>query len=94
MMFESMAFCQRLTPSLAGGRIPALEILMTTNAVKTSIREGKTHMIDNIIQTSKEVGMISLEEYFSSLVNNGKVSYEVAVQYVLRPAELRRYLKK
>lgn len=90
----SAVICQRLTPALMGGRMPALEILMSTNAVKTSIREGKTHMIDNIIQTSKEVGMISLEEYFASLVNTGKVAYEVAMQYVLRPTELRRYLKK
>ena len=90
----SAVICQRLTPALGGGRIPALEILISTNAVKTSIRDGKTHMIDNIIQTSKEVGMISLEEYYAMLVNTGKVEYEVAMQYVLRPNELRRYLKK
>lgn len=90
----SGVICQRLVPAIAGGRLPALEILVSTTAVRTSIRDGKTHLIDNIIQTSKDVGMITLEEYFGDLVSRGKVSLEVAERYVSRPGELRRYLKK
>jgi len=90
----SAVICQRLVPAINGGRIPALEILISTTAVRNSIREGKTHFIDNIIQTSKEVGMITLEEYFADLVGSGSVSLEIAERYVAKPAELRRYLKK
>lgn len=90
----SAVVCQRLVPAIAGGRIPAVEILLSNAAVRNSIREAKTHLIDNIIQTSKEVGMIKLEEYFARLVSAGKVTLEVAQQYVSQPAELRRYLKK
>jgi twitching motility protein PilT len=90
----SGVICQRLVPAIQGARIPALEVLVTTTAVRTSIREGKTHLIDNIIQTSKDVGMITLEEYFADLVASGKVAIEVAERYVSRPTELRRYLKK
>lgn len=90
----SAVVCQRLVPALNGGRLPAVEILLSNAAVRNSIREAKTHLIDNIIQTSKEIGMIKLEEYFARLVNAGSVSLEVAQRYVLQPAELRRYLKK
>ncbi len=90
----SGVICQRLVPAIQGGRVPALEILVSTTAVRTSIREGKTHLIDNIIQTSKDVGMITLEEYFAELIATGKVSLEVAEKHVLRPSEMRRYLKK
>jgi twitching motility protein PilT len=90
----SAVVCQRLVPAIDGGRIPGVEILLSNAAVRNSIRESKTHLIDNIIQTSKEVGMVKLEEYFARLVSAGKITLEVAQQYVTQPAELRRYLKK
>lgn len=81
---------QRLIPGLAGGRLPVVEIMLASTAVKTAIREGKSHMIDNIIQTSREVGMISLETSLAELVNEGRVSFDVAQEYALRPQELLR----
>lgn len=81
---------QRLLPCLEGGRIPATEILVATPAVKTAIREGKTHMIDNIIQTSAEVGMRLLETDLARLVKAGKISLEVAQGYAFRPEEVMR----
>ncbi|MDD3679650.1 MAG: PilT/PilU family type 4a pilus ATPase [Candidatus Shapirobacteria bacterium] len=81
---------QRLIPGLSAGRLPATEIMLASTAVKTAIREGKSHMIDNIIQTSREVGMISLETSLASLVAEGKISFEVAQEYALRPQELLR----
>jgi twitching motility protein PilT len=81
---------QRLIPGLNGGRLPATEIMLASTAVKTAIREGKSHMIDNIIQTSREVGMISLETSLATLVLEGKISFEVAQEYALRPQELLR----
>ena len=84
---------QRLIPSLEGGRIPALEILVATPAVKTSIREGKVHLIDNIILTSSELGMRTLEMDLARLVKEGKISLEVAQSYSLRPEELIRLIK-
>ena len=90
----SAVVCQRLIPQVGGGRIPAVEVLLSTAAVRNSIREAKTHLIDNIIQTSKESGMIKLEEYLARLISSGKVMLEIAEQFVSQPAELRRYLKK
>lgn len=84
---------QRLVPSLAGGRVPICEILTATPAVRTTIREGKSHLIDNIIQTSAEVGMITLETSLAHAVRQSKISVEVATSYSLRPQELGRLLK-
>lgn len=84
---------QRLVPTMDGkGRVPAFEILIATPAVRNSIREGKTFMIDNIIQTSGEIGMISLEKYLAGLVKKGLVNEETAVSYCLRPTELQSLL--
>lgn len=84
---------QRLIPAIAGGRVVVSEIMTATPAVKTTIREGKTHLIDNIIQTSAELGMMTLETALSRAVKEGKVSQEVAQSYALRPEELNRLLK-
>ncbi len=85
---------QRLMPCLDGGRIPAVEILVATPAVKTSIRDGKTHLIDNIVQTSGELGMITLEMDLARLVKIGKVRLEIAQTFALRPEQLMRQLRK
>lgn len=84
---------QRLLPSLEGGRIPACEILLATPAVRSTIREGKTHLIDNIIQTSADLGMVSLEQYLVKLVKSGKISSATAEEYALRPEELVKQLR-
>lgn len=81
---------QRLVPTLSGERTSATEILVATSAVKNVIREGKTHLIDNIIQTSAEMGMVTLEMSLINLVKAGKISLETAQQYALRPEELMR----
>lgn len=82
----------RLIPAIIGGRFPAVEILLGTPAVRNLIREGKTHQIDNIIQTSGELGMLTLESSLVSLVREGKITLEVAQNYAFRPEEVMRLL--
>lgn len=84
----------RLVPALAGGRVPVSEILTATPAVRTLVREGKTHQIDNIIQTSAEFGMMTLETSLASLVQSGIIGLDIATSYALRPEELGRLLKR
>ncbi|MGD8744213.1 MAG: type IV pilus twitching motility protein PilT [Candidatus Woesebacteria bacterium] len=83
-------FSMRLIPSVSGPRVVAHEVMLGTSAVKTSIREGKSHQIDNIIQTSTEVGMNTLEMSLATLIKSGKISLEVAQSYSLRPEQLTR----
>jgi len=87
-------FSMRLIPALSGGRKAAYEVMLGTSAIKTSIREGKTHQIDNIIQTSQEVGMNTLEMSLAEMVREGSVSLEMAQTYSLKPEELMRLTRR
>lgn len=84
---------QRLVPSINGGRVAVTEILTVTPAVRTVIRDGKSHQIDNIIQTSAEIGMMTLEASLAMAVLERKISVEDATNYAVRPEDLARRLK-
>ncbi len=81
---------QRLLPKIGGGRIPAVEILIGTPAVASNIRDGKTHLIDSVIQTSKDIGMITIDESLAGLVRDGVITLDDAMSYALREDELLR----
>jgi twitching motility protein PilT len=85
---------QRLVPAIGGGRVAIAEIMTATPAIRTTIRDGKTHLIDNIIQTSAELGMMTLETALANGVKSGKISVETATSYAVRPEELGRILKQ
>ena len=82
----------RLLPAIGGGRLPACEILLSSSAVQTAVRDGKTHQIDNIIQTSGEAGMVLMDVSLANLVNAGKITVETAQAYSIRPKELERLI--
>lgn len=84
---------QRLIPSTSGGIVPALEIMLATDAVRNLIREGKTHLLDNAIQTAANQGMVTLERNLATLVDAGTIDVSDAMKYTMRPEELRRLLK-
>lgn len=83
---------QRLIPMINGGRVPAVEVLLGNTAVASNIRDGKTHLIDSVIQTSQQQGMIPLENSLTTLVLSGAISLETAKSYALRPDELLRLI--
>lgn len=84
---------QRLIPAISGGRLVATEAMVGTNAIKTAIREGKTHQIRSIIQTSADAGMYTLESSLAALAKNGKITMDTALSYSLDPDELSRLIK-
>lgn len=84
---------QRLIPLQGGGRRAVSEIMLSTNAVRNLIREGKTHQLDNVIMTGRDIGMISLEASLVKLVREGLVTVERAQEYAARPEEVVRLLK-
>lgn len=81
---------QRLLPMINGGRIPAVEVLIGTPAVASIIREGKTHLIDSVIQTSKDKGMIAIDASLAALVLSGSISLEMGKSYSLHPEDFSR----
>ncbi len=85
---------RRLLPCKKGGLINAVELLIVNSAVRNLIREGKTHQIDMVIETSSDTGMIPLSRSLVGLINQDLVSYEDAEIFSLNPAELRMMLEK
>ena len=83
---------QRLLPRIGEGRVVATEVLIATNAVRSNIREGKTHLIDSIIETSQDDGMIPLEVSLAKLVKEGLITLETAKAYAFREETLLRLL--
>lgn len=75
---------QRLVPSVHGGRVVASEVLLATNAIRSNIREAKTHLIDSIIETSTDVGMNTMEASLADLVKKGTINMDTAKAYALR----------
>jgi twitching motility protein PilT len=84
---------QRLVNRIGGGRVPAVEILINNNATANLIREGKSHQINLVIETSKEQGMISINHSLSDLVKQGIISLEEAEVYSPNKEELRILLR-
>jgi len=85
---------RRLIPSVKGGVINAVELMIVNSAIRNLIREGKVHQIDMVIETSSEEGMISLNRSLADLVNRGIISLESAEVYSTNVSELRMLLKK
>ena len=76
---------QTLMPKVGGGRMAALEIMVTTAAVKNLIREGKTFQLPSVIETNTNLGMQTLEQALVALLNAGKITPETAVMKGLDP---------
>ena len=81
---------QRLIPKIDAGRVVAVEVLLVNSAIKANIRENKTHLIDSVIETSQDIGMIPLELSLADLVKQGLVSLDVARGYALREKDFLR----
>ncbi len=85
-------FSQRLVPRIAGGLVPAYELLLNNSAVSNLIREKRTHEIDVVIETGMESGMVDLNRSLIELVRAGEISIENAYQYSLNPKALERMI--
>ena len=89
-----MAICsQRLVPAIGGGRVVAAEILVANAAVRSLIREGKSHQIDNAIQTGADQGMQTMDRTLAKLVQTGVITYDAARDYAVDANEFNRLVK-
>ncbi len=85
-------FSQRLIPRIAGGLIPAYELLLNNTAVANLIREKRTHEIQTLIETGMEEGMIDMNRSLADLVRAGEITIESAYSRSLSPKTLERLL--
>ena len=84
---------QRLIPRINGGLIPAVEVMIATPAVRTLIRDNRPRQLDLVIETSQEVGMISLNRSLADLVRRKEISLERAQFYSQNSAELKELIR-
>jgi twitching motility protein PilT len=85
---------QNLLKRKGGGRVAAVEILVTSYAVANLIREGKLQMIPNAMQTGRAAGNQLLNESLQRLVAQGTVDYEEALSKAVDKADLARRLNR
>ncbi|MBQ6510953.1 type IV pilus twitching motility protein PilT [Candidatus Saccharibacteria bacterium] len=89
-----MAICsQRLVPAINGGRVVAAEIMVANPAVRSLIRDGKSHQLDTVIQTGAAQGMQTMDRTLVKMVQAGTITYEDAKDYAVDIAEFERLMK-
>src|SRR5881628_3060817 len=95
MLSESLkgVISQMLCKKIGGGRVAAREILLTTPAISNLIREGKTFQIPSIIQTSKKLGMLTLNDALLELVEKKVIDPDEAYMRSVEKAGLVASLK-
>lgn len=74
------------------GMVPAIEIMLCTPAVRNIIREARTFEIPNVIDTNRQLGMVSLDNAIGELYFNGMISKEDAIAQSAYPEKLQRQL--
>ena len=73
-------------------RVACCEILSATDPIKAMIRDDKVHLINSAMQTGKKDGMQTLDQELAKLVNDRKISREVALEKCASPADLNRFI--
>ncbi len=80
---------QVLMPRAGGkGRIAAFEVLVSTPAVENHIRKNETFKIPSVIQTSRKLGMVRLDDHIIEILRRGDITKETALEFCLDPNEL------
>jgi twitching motility protein PilT len=96
MLSESLrgVIAQTLCRKVGGGRVAALEVLLTNSAISNLIREGKTFQIPSMMQVGRAQGMVSLNEALVDLVRKGLVTPEEAALRAVDKAGIELMLKR
>lgn len=85
---------QRLLPSTDNRRTAVVELLLATPAVRSTIRDAKTHMLTNVMQTSGDTGMKTFEMALADAYFAKKISLEVGRQYAQNVEEFNRLVSR
>ncbi len=83
---------QQMLPDVDGGLVPAFEILHLTGAVRSMIRDGKSHQIAAAIASGGAAGMVSMDQSILKLLQDGLITRETALAYSDNPEQMQRRL--
>ena len=76
---------QQLVPGVDGGVVPAFELMPMTPAIRTMIRDGKTHQIDGVLQASSQKNCFSMDASLLQLYRQNRITRETALTYSPNP---------
>ncbi|HET6383430.1 MAG TPA: type IV pilus twitching motility protein PilT [Armatimonadota bacterium] len=88
-----LILAQQLLPRAGSGRIVACEVMFANAAVRNLIREGKTHQLLTVIETSGNIGMVSMDKSLARLVRQGLISADNALTRCTDADNFSRLLK-
>ena len=81
---------QQLLPDVDGEQVPAFEVMQMNSAIRSMIRDGKNHQIDNAIAAGSSEGMLTMDQSILALYQAGRITRETALNYADNPEQLRR----
>ena len=81
---------QQLLPGTDGDLVPAFEVMHMNSAIRSLIRDSKTHQIDNVIASGSGEGMITMDNSILALYKAGKITAETAVGFASNPEQMKR----
>ena len=91
-LLEAIISQQLLPTADKSGRVAAFEIMFANSAIRNLIREGKSHQITSIIQTSKQSGMITMDDALLELYQKREITKEDALMFAQDKNSLARRL--
>lgn len=74
---------QQLVPGADGSLIPAFEVMTVTPAVRNMVRESKAHQLDNVISTSVDQGMVTMDQSLLKLAKEGRITHDAALRHCI-----------
>ncbi|MBQ5858858.1 MAG: Flp pilus assembly complex ATPase component TadA, partial [Peptococcaceae bacterium] len=83
---------QQMLPDKNGGMVPAFEIMHVNSAIRSMIRDNKSHQINNAIAAGAKEGMVTMDQAILELYRNGSISKETALDYADTPDLIRRQM--
>jgi len=83
---------QQLLPDVNGEQVPAFEILQMTGAVRSMIRDSKSHLIPGAIAAGGAEGMLSMDQSILQLYQAGRITRQTALSYADNPEQMLRRL--
>ena len=87
MVLQSVV-SQQLIPLTGGGITPAFELMNCNNAIRNLVREGRTHQIPAVINSSADEGMIGMDASLLRLYKEGRIDYHDMLIHALAPDSL------